>query len=134
MRANFTHEDWSWMFKAWIENITDEGGIDRHLVYFDLNHNMVEDTLMKYRVNNLAEKIRNDIRSKTTYPVGTVITWTVRFNGRGPLYSFAAIWAGKKWYTTGQNMVPMTAEQMGAYLAGTDVVSVQLATGFDDVL
>ena len=64
---------------------------------------------------------------------GTVTTWTTRFNGRGPLYNFAAVWAGKKWYTTGQNMAPMTAEQMGELLAGDEVTNVKLATRFEDV-
>ena len=56
--------------------------MDRDLTYgFDLNHNIEKDALMTYDVHSIAEKIRKDIRPKTKYPVGTVITWQVRFGG-----------------------------------------------------
>ena len=57
------------MSKAWAENMVDESIVDRYLTY---------------DVHNIAEKIRKirkDIRPKTKYPVGTVITWQVRFGG-----------------------------------------------------
>ena len=70
------------MSKAWAENISDESIVDRYLTYgFDLNHNIEKDALMTYGVHSIAEKIRKDIRPKTKYPVGTVITWQVRFGG-----------------------------------------------------
>ncbi len=122
------------MYKAWIENISDESIVDRYLTYcFDLNHNIEKDATMTYDVHSIAEKIRKDIRPKTKYPVGTVITWQVRFGGKGPLYHYAAVWTGKKWYTTGQNLGSMTVEQMCEYLAGNEVVAVQLATEFEVV-
>ena len=110
------------MYKAWIENISDESIVDRYLTYcFDLNHNIEKDATMTYDVHSIAEKIRKDIRPKTKYLVGTVITWQVRFGGKGPLYHYAAVWTGKKWYITGQNLGSMT------------VVAVQLATEFEVV-
>ena len=122
------------MSKAWIENISDESIVDRYLTYcFDLNHNTEKDAPMTYDVHSIAEKIRKDIRPKTKYHVGTVITWQVRFGGKGPLYHYAAVWTGKKWYITGQNLGSMKVEQMGEYLAGNDVVAVQLATEFEVV-
>ena len=122
------------MYKAWAENMVNESIVDRCLTYgFDLNHNIEEGASMTYGVHSLAEKIRKDIRPETTYPVGTVITWQVRFGGKGPLHHYAAVWTGKKWYITGQNLGPMTVEQMGEYLAGNGVVAVQLATEFEVV-
>ena len=122
------------MSKAWIENISDESIVDRYLTYcFDLNHNIEKDATMTYYVHSIAENSRKDSRPKTKYPVGTVITWQVRFGGKGPLYHYAAVWTGKKWYPTGQNLGPMTVEQMGEYLAGNEVVAVQLATEFEVV-
>ena len=123
------------MSKAWIENLVGERMVDRPLTYsFDLNHNIEKDATMTYAVHSIAEKIRKDIRPKTKYPVGTVITWQVRFGGKGPLYHYAAVWTGKKWYITGQNLGSMTVEQMGEYLAGNEVVAVQLATEFEVVI
>ena len=117
------------MSKAWAENM-----VDRHLTYcFDLNHNTEKDAPMTYDVHSIAEKIRKYIRPKTKCPVGTVITWQVRFGGKGPLYHYAAVWTGKKWDITCKNLGPMTVEQMGEYLAGNGVVAVQLATEFEVV-
>ena len=122
------------MSKAWIENFSNESIVDRYLTYcFDLNHNIEKGATMTYGVHSIAEKIRKDIRPKTKYPVGTVITWQVRFGGKGQLYHYAAVWTGKKWYITGQNLGPMTVKQMGEYLAGNEVVAVQLATEFEVV-
>ncbi len=115
------------MSKAWAENMVDESIVDRYLTYcFDLNHNIEKDATMTYDVHSIAEKIRKDIRPETKYPVGTVITWQVRFGGKGPPYHYAAVWTGK-------NLGPMTVEQMGEYLAGNEVVAVQLATEFEVV-
>ena len=123
------------MSKAWIENFSNESIVDRDLTYsFDLNHNIEKDATMTYNVRSIAEKIRKNIRPKTKCPVGTVITWQVRFGGKGPLYHYAAVWTGKKWYITCQNLGPMTVEQMGEYLAGNEVVAVQLATEFEVVI
>ena len=99
--VNSMPEGWSWMSKAWAENISDESIVDRYLTYcFDLNHNTEKDAPMTYDVHSIAEKIRKDISPKTKYHVGTVITWQVRFGGKGPLYHYAAVWTGKKTATT----------------------------------
>ena len=80
------------MSKAWAENISDESIVDRYLTYcFDLNHNTEKDAPMTYDVHSIAEKIRKDISPKTKYHVGTVITWQVRFGGKGPLYHYRRV-------------------------------------------
>ena len=121
------------MFDVWLEDLTDSGNIDRHPVksdVFDLNSNLwLENTNM----NPLAEQLRKDIHQQNRYPVGTVITYLKKYHGKGTPYHYAAVWSGRKWYTTGQADAPMTAEQMTALLAGDDVTEVLLVTQFESV-
>lgn len=69
--------------------------------------------------------------------VGTTVRYIKRFRGNTTFYTYSAIFTGDAWYTTSKNnKTPgiYSHEDFILMLQGEDIVKVQLATGFEDII
>lgn len=87
--------------------------------------------------NKIAKKIAKNVK-KSTYAVGTVITWESVSRYSGAVFSYAAIYAAGHWYTTAVSdnshvQREMDDEALMKYLGEDGVRNVRVASEFVEV-
>lgn len=87
---------------------------------------------------NAIETLRQQIAGTTqAVEVGTTVRYIKRFRGSRTFYTYSAIFTGDAWYTTSKNDKAPGIYSHGDFvlmLQGEDIVKVQLATGFEDIV
>ena len=100
----------------------------------DLNY---ENEEQEMNANKIAKKIAKNVK-KSTYAVGTVITWESVSRYSGAVFSYAAIYAAGHWYTTAVSdnshvQREMDDEALMKYLGEDGVRNVRVASEFVEV-
>ena len=110
------------------------GGFHYKGAAIDLNY---ENEEQEMNANKIAKKIAKNVK-KSTYAVGTVITWESVSRYSGAVFSYAAIYAAGHWYTTAVSdnshvQREMDDEALMKYLGEDGVRNVRVASEFVEV-
>lgn len=84
------------------------------------------------------ETLRQQIAGTTpAIEVGTTVRYIKQFAPKGTFYTYSAIFTGEAWYTTSKHEKSpgiFSHEDFILMLQGKEIVKVQLATGFEDII
>ena len=110
------------------------GGFHYKGTAIDINY---ENEEQEMNANKIAKKIAKNVK-KSSYAVGTVITWESVSRYSGAVFSYAAIYAAGHWYTTAVSdnshvQREMDDEALMKYLGEDGVRNVRVASEFVEV-